>query len=99
MRRLILVLTTVCATLALAGSAPASLVVGANDDAGKIETSSSWVYPTIAAEGLQLNTLTLTWDETDPSTIPALDVVTATVATAEANGIRVEFDLYPVHSQ
>jgi hypothetical protein len=99
MQRLSLVLTAICGTLALAGPAPAGLVVGANDDAGKIEIFAPWVYSTMATEGLQVNTLTLTWDETDPTTIPALEAVTKTVATAEGTGIRVAFDLYPLHSQ
>jgi hypothetical protein len=86
-------------TLAFTGSAPAGVVVGVNDDAGKIDTFSSWVYSTMALDGLQVNTLTLTWDETDPTSIPALEAVTKTVAAAEQNGIRVAFDLYPVHSQ
>jgi hypothetical protein len=97
--RLFLVLAGVCATLVFAGSAPAGVIVGVNDDAPKINTMSSWFYSTMESEGLKVNTLTLTWDDTDPTTIPAEDAVTQTVDAAAADGITVEFDLYPVHSQ
>ena len=99
MRGVVAVLAGVCATLVLAGSAPAGVIVGVNDDAGKINTFSSWVYSTMQSEGLKVNTLTLTWDDTDPMTIPAEDAVTAAVDAAAADGISIEFDLYPVHSQ
>ena len=99
MLKVVLVLAGVCAMLVLVGSAPAGLVIGVNDDAGKIDTFSSWVYSTMQSEGLKLNTLTLTWDDTDPTSIPAEDVVTKAVAAAAVNGISIELDLYPLHSQ
>ncbi len=99
MRNTVLVLAGVCATLVLAASAPAALIVGVNDDAPKIDTFASWFFSTMQSQGLKLNTLTLTWDDADPNTIPAEDVVTAAVAAAAVNGISVEFDLYPLHSQ
>src|ERR1700680_4799597 len=97
MLKVVLVLAGVCAVLA--GSASAGLIVGVNDDAGKIDTFSPWVYSTMQAEGLTLNTLTLTWDDADPMTIPGEAAVTNAINTAATNGISIELDLYPLHSQ
>src|SRR5262249_51974940 len=105
MRALLARLAAAGAALALAGPASAAslpwtgLEVGVNDDAGKLDTVSDWFYPTLAAEGLRVNTLTLTWDEYDPTAIPAQVPVANAIAAAEANGVTVELDLYPAHSQ
>jgi hypothetical protein len=97
--RFIALLATVGAVLVLSGSASAALTVGVNDDVGKIETFAGWFFPTMQDEGLKVNTLTLPWDESDPTTIPAQDAITKAIANAEASGVSIEFDLYPLHSQ
>jgi hypothetical protein len=99
MRVVVCALAAVGAALVIAGGAPATVVVGVNDDAGKIATFSSWVYSTMQSEGLKSNTLTLTWDDTAPSDISAQDAVSAAIDAAAAAGISIELDLYPVHSQ
>ena len=99
MRAIVSVFAGVCATIVLAGSAPAGVTIGVNEDIGKLETFSSWAYSTMNLTGLKVNTLTLTWDDTDPTTIPAQAEVTKAVEVAAANGISIEFDLYPRHSQ
>ena len=86
------------AGLALAGLADASLIVGVNDSAPLDPTQLAWFYPTMAAEGLQLDTLTLRWDDTQPTLVPSQAQVTLAIAAAAANGVQVELDLYPLHS-
>jgi hypothetical protein len=84
--------------LAFAGTAAANLAVGVNDDTGKDATANTWFYSTMQSEGLKIDTLTLLWDETNPTTIPGAAVVDAAIAKAKANGITIELDLYPLHS-
>src|SRR5215475_2295079 len=98
-------LAAVGAALALAGGAAAAgppwsgLTVGVNDDAGKFDTIRDWFYPALAAEGLTVNTITLTWDEYNPTTITGQTPVANAIAAAQASGVTVELDLYPAHSQ
>ncbi len=84
---------------ALAGVARAGLIVGVNDEAPLDPTMLGWFYPTMGAEGLQTNTLTLRWDDTAPTVIPNQQAVSTAIAAAQANGVTVELDLYPLHSQ
>ncbi len=99
MKRILSILASAIAALALAGSGAAGITVGVNEDIGKIPAFAPWTYATMQSTGLKINTLTLTWDDTDPLTIPAAAVVAQAVATAESDGITVEFDLYPAHSR
>jgi hypothetical protein len=52
----------------------------------------------MGAEGLQVSTLTLRWDETQPTAVPDQAAVARAVAAAKASGQTVELDLYPLHS-
>jgi hypothetical protein len=114
MRVLVAVVPILCACLAAAGSVAAApkapsraavtlpwtgLSVGVNDDSGKLASMRDWFYPTMADEGLKVNTLTLQWDETDPFTIPAKGAVQEAIAAAQSSGVTTELDLYPLHSQ
>jgi hypothetical protein len=85
-------------SLALAGPVQGALIVGVNDSAPLDPSDLAWFYPTEAAEGLQLDTLTLRWDDTAPSTIPNRAEVGQAIAEAKTNGISIELDLYPLHS-
>jgi hypothetical protein len=96
--RSLLVSVAALAALALPCAAGAALVVGVNDDAGKDASEVAWFYPAMGAEGLQVSTLTLRWDETSPAAIPDQAAVTRAVAAAAANGQSVELDVYPLHS-
>jgi hypothetical protein len=89
----------VAVCLTLAGAALAGLTVGANDDAGKLDTISPWFYPTMKSEGLTLNTMTVLWDDTNPTAIPGEAQIAKAIAAAAANGIQIELDLYPLHAQ
>ena len=74
------------------------LSVGVNDDSGK-SALRDWVYPVMSDEGLRLNTLTLTWDESEPLKILGRAELAVAIAEAQENGIATELDLYPLHSQ
>jgi hypothetical protein len=114
-RAFLAVVVGVVTSVALAGSAAAAtntgagrqaavalpwsgLSVGVNDDSGK-SALRDWVYPVMSDDGLRLNTLTLTWDESDPLKILGRAELAAAIAAAQENGIATEFDLYPLHSQ
>ena len=87
------------AALVFGGAASGALVVGVNDDAPKDPTLASWFYSTMVSEGLGVDTLSLRWDEGDPTAIPDQDDVSQAIAAANAAGVSVELDLYPLHSQ
>jgi FG-GAP-like repeat/FG-GAP repeat len=93
------VIGVVAAVLALAGAARAGVVVGVNDDAAKNAGQVGWLYPALGAEGLQDDAITLRWDDTAPATIPDEDAVSKALDLAAANGVAVELDLFPLHSQ
>ena len=92
-------LAVVAALLLLAGAARASVIVGVNDDAGRNVAQSGWFYPAMGAEGVRVDTLVLRWDETAPSEIPDEPDVERALDLAAANGVTVELDLFPLHSQ
>ncbi len=86
-------------TAALVSSAAAVAAgIGVNDDAAKDPSTVGWFYPTLAAEGLTESTVSLRWDETEPTAIPDEAAVTRAIAAATANGATVELDLFPLHS-
>jgi hypothetical protein len=78
-----------------------TLLIGINESAGYEASVPSFFFPTMQSEGLTVNTLTLTWDETEPTTIdPAQEAaVAADIQAAAAAGVTVELDLYPLHSE
>ena len=98
MKKLLVTFTLACATFALAATASASLGVGVNDDTPKDGGQSTWFYSTMQSEGLKINTISIRWDETNPSDIPAAAGVDQAIAKAKANGVTIELDLYPLHS-
>jgi len=95
-----IVLVLVCAAaLMLGGSAAAGLTVGVNDDAPKDADVAGWFYSTMASEGLTLDSMSLRWDDYAPSAIPDQASVANAIDDANAAGVSVELDLYPLHSQ
>jgi FG-GAP-like repeat/FG-GAP repeat len=97
-RRLALALAAALA-LAPAGLAGAALVVGVNDEAALDPGTVGWFYPTMGAEGLQVSTIALRWDDGAPAAIPDQAAVARALTAAAANGQTVELDLFPLHSQ
>ena len=76
-----------------------TLTVGVNDDAGKDTAQAGWFYATAGAEGLQNDSITLRWDDGSPTTVPDQEGVQRALALAAANGVTIELDLFPLHSQ
>jgi len=101
MKKLGLVLACLCAALVPCGSAAANLIVGINDDVNYEASAPTFFMPTMQSDGLKVNTLTIRWDDTQPTTIPAdLEASLNTVIPeAAAAGVTVQLDLYPLHSQ
>ena len=98
MNRLWVALAAAAAALAATGGAAANLSVGVNDDASKSPLVAPWFYSTMQSLGLRINTLTLLWDETDPTEIAGAGAIDDAIAQAEASGVTIELDLYPLHS-
>jgi hypothetical protein len=101
MKKLAAALAAFGVMLACASAASATLIVGVNDDNGKNADLSSWFYSTMESEGLTMNAVTLRWDDANPSSIAPADLtaVNNAIKKAAANGVTVELDLYPLHSQ
>jgi hypothetical protein len=87
------------AALMLVGAARADVTVGVNDDAGRDAAQGGWFFATAGAEGLQVDAITLRWDDGSPSTVPDQEGVERALALAAASGVAIELDLFPLHSQ
>jgi hypothetical protein len=87
--------------VALPGAAGARLIVGVNEDSWYEAGAPAFFMPTMEADGLTMNALTLRWDDTQPTAIdPTVSAnITAIIAAAQTAGVTVELDLYPLHSQ
>lgn len=99
MRNLIAAALSAVAALALAGAASAGVSVGVNDDAGKYADGGTQFWQTMARTGLKQNAVTVLWDETRPTTIVDQSFIQHSLPAAQAAGIKVVFDVYPMHSQ
>ena len=99
MRNLIAAALGVLAALALAGAASAGVSVGVNDDAGKYADGGTQFWQTMAETGLKQDAVTVLWDETQPTTIVDQSFIEHSLPAAQAAGIKVVFDVYPMHSQ
>jgi hypothetical protein len=100
MKNTLAALAVVAAAL-LPASASANLIVGINDDARFEASQATFFMPTMAADGLEMNALTIRWDDTQPTSIdPDLqNYLTQVIAAAQTAGVTIELDLYPLHSQ
>ena len=96
---------TAACVLVLAVAFPAAsgarLIVGINDDVKYEASVPTFFMPTMQADGLKMNALTIRWDDTQPTYLdPDLATyLTQVIASAQAAGVTVELDLYPLHSQ
>jgi hypothetical protein len=75
------------------------LSVGVNDDAGKYGDGAPQFWQTMAAEGLKQDAMTVLWDETRPTTILDQSFIEHALPAAATAGIKVVFDVYPMHSR
>jgi Cellulase (glycosyl hydrolase family 5) len=101
MRKLAATCAVAVAALAPCSAATANLIVGINDDAGYEASQPTFFMPTMQADGLKMNALTIRWDDTQPTSIdPTVQAnINSVIAAAATAGVTVELDLYPLHSQ
>jgi hypothetical protein len=101
MTRAIAALAAACAALLACAGASANLIVGINDDAKYEASVPTFFMPTMQAEGLKMNALTIRWDDTQPTTIDPdlVSNISQVISSAASAGVTVELDLYPLHSQ
>jgi hypothetical protein len=99
MNRVFAVLACVVGACAIAGPVAAGVSVGVNDDAGKYADGDPQFWQTMAQNGLKQNAVTVLWDETQPLTILDQSFIANALPAAQAAGIDVVFDVYPMHSQ
>ncbi len=107
MRRFAVVLLAVAALFAL-GAARGSadgVRFGINDDEGMFEKGAGPFFDDLTALGMHDNTLTVRWDDTQPSGFEDLgggvtlqNFLPAAIAAAEAAGVTITLDVYPRHS-
>ena len=69
MVKVIAALACVCAALVPCCTAAGALIVGINDDVKYESTVPAFFMPTMHADGLKLDALTIRWDDTQPTTI------------------------------
>jgi hypothetical protein len=100
-RALLLLAAGAAAVLVLAAAARAVLVVGVNESLDLQAAGTSWFVSTMGTEYLGVDTITLRWDETVAAPIPpeVEGELSAVISAAQAAGLTVELDLYPMHSQ
>ncbi len=75
------------------------LQVGVNDDGGKYAESDSWFWQTLRQHGMQQNAMTVLWDETEPAAIHHEKFIRSAVSAANAAGIEIAFNVYPMRSR
>jgi hypothetical protein len=94
-------LACLCVALVPCSSAAAKLVVGINDDVKYEASTPTFFLPTMEADGLRVDTLTIRWDDTQPTTIPGdlQAALTTVIGQAATDGVKIQLDLYPLHSQ
>jgi len=76
------------AALALAGAAHGSISFGVSEDRGKIDAN---FFPTLHDVGLNQNRVSLVWDPAAPDQIPDQDAIAQMLPMAQAQGVRVVF--------
>jgi hypothetical protein len=91
-------LTLACAaiTLAFAPAAAADVRVGVADDHAKTSPEiAEQFFDSMNDVGLTENRITILWDSTTPTTIPAREQIAHGVDVATAHGVRVTLSIYP----
>jgi hypothetical protein len=99
MRRVFAAVACALGALALVGPAGAGVRVGVNDDAGKYADGAPEFWQTMRQDRLRQNAVTVLWDEARPTTIVDESFIANALPAAEAAGVEVVFDVYPMHSQ
>jgi hypothetical protein len=82
------------AALALAGAAHGGISFGVSEDRGKIDPN---FFPTLHDVGLNENRVSLAWDPAAPNQIPDQDALAQMLPMAQAQGVRVVFAVAAKH--
>jgi hypothetical protein len=92
--KLTIAFTSVCAALALAGSASAALSVGVTEDGGKttIDAGAAF-FTTLNDVGIVQNQVSIPWSTAAPSAIANKEAVDAWLPVAQAHSIKVVFNV------
>jgi len=99
MWRITAVLASVCAALALAGSA-SSTTFGVADDAGKYaEDGGAGFYTMLTELGMTENRIAVFWDPANPTTIVDQAFLDRSIPQAMQRGIDVMFAIYPLKAR
>jgi hypothetical protein len=85
--------------LALAGAAQGGLAVGITEDAGKSTDGGASFFATMADVGLTVNRVSITWDSTQPDTIPGQTEIESWLPQAQTAGVRIMFAVAPAHTR
>jgi hypothetical protein len=99
MRKVFAAAACAVSALAIAGPAGAGVSVGVNDDAGKYSDGAPQFWQVMKQNNLKQNAVTVLWDETQPTAILDEGFIAKSLPVAQANNIKVVFDVYPMHSQ
>jgi hypothetical protein len=81
------------------GAARAALEVGVTDDAGKSGDSGASFFATLNTIGLKVNRVSINWDASNPTTIPAEADIASWLPTAQAAGVRIVFSVAPANAK
>src|SRR6059058_1139097 len=79
-----------CAALALAGSARTAIAVGVSDDRGK-EANASAFFATLHNLGLTENRVSIIWNPAQPTVIPQRQKIQQWLPYAQAAGVKIVF--------
>jgi hypothetical protein len=99
MRNVFAAFACALAALAIVGPAGAGVSVGVNDDTGKYSDGAPQFWQVMKQNNLKQNAVTVLWDETQPTTIIDQGFLDNALPAAKTAGVKVVFDVYPMHSQ
>lgn len=94
MKKLTIVLTSVCAAFALAGSASAAFSVGVTEDGGKatIDAGAAF-FTTLNDVGIVQNQVSIPWNPAAPSAIANKATIDAWLPVAQLHSIKIVFNV------
>jgi hypothetical protein len=85
--------------MVLAGAAQGQLAVGVTEDAGKSVGGGGPFFATLAAAGLSVNRVSVSWDPAHPNVIPGESEIKSWLPRAQTAGVRIMLAVAPAHAQ
>ena len=96
MKKIVLVACCACAALALCGRASANVTFGITEDTGALGDPTTF-YATLNDLGANENRIAISWDPSQPTTIPDQASLDFWVPQATIRGVRLIFAVAPAH--